>query len=381
MTKNLAVDLTQNLVRCPSITPEDAGAQELLKKELQRLGFKVHDLPFEGNGSYPVQNFFARKGLEGPHFCFAGHTDVVPPGDEKKWRVPAFSGEIVRGKLYGRGAADMKGNICAFIAALEEFFDSYSKVPGSVSLLITGDEEGDHVNGTQRVLTWMEENGHIPDVCLVGEPTNPDELGEQIKIGRRGSLHGKLLVKGISGHVAYPDRADNPLPRLIKMLDLLKDHIYDKGSAYFPPTNLEVTSIDVGNKTANVIPGSGRATFNLRFSDRWSGETLEKKVRSILDSVSTDYELEVNVGSESFLTQPGQFTSLVSQAVEKVTGRKPALTTLGGTSDARFISRYCPVVEFGLINKTIHQIDEFVLVDDLTNLVAVYKEILARYFR
>lgn len=375
------VALTQSLIACPSVTPEDAGAQDVLKNELKKLGFTIHDLPFDGRGSYPVKNFFARKGDGGPHLCFAGHTDVVPPGDEKAWSVPPYAGKIVDGHVIGRGSADMKGNICCFVAALAEFFNGYSEVKGSISLIITGDEEADSINGTARVLEWMADNGHIPDVCIVGEPTNPETLGQELKIGRRGSLTGRLSVKGKQGHVAYPDRADNPLPRLIKMLDALKDHIYDKGSAFFPATNLEITTIDVGNKAANVIPASGSATFNLRFSDRWDADRLSEKIRTILNGVSPDYELDLRVGAESFLTQPGEWTNLVAGAVEKTTGRKPELTTTGGTSDARFVSKYCPVVEFGLINKTIHQVDENVAVDDLIKLTAIYKEILMQYFR
>lgn len=375
------VALTQSLIACPSVTPEDLGAQDILIKELKKLGFTIHDLPFDGRGSYPVKNFFARKGDGGPHLCFAGHTDVVPAGDDSAWSVPPFSGKIVDGHVIGRGAADMKGNICCFMAALADFLNGYSELKGSISLIITGDEEADSINGTARVLEWMAENKHIPDACIVGEPTNPETLGQELKIGRRGSLTGRLTVRGKQGHVAYPDRADNPLPRLIKMLDALKDHIYDKGSAYFPATNLEITTIDVGNKAANVIPASGSATFNLRFSDRWDGERLSAKIRAILDGVSPDYELDLRTGAESFLTQPGEWTNLVAGAVEKITGRKPALTTTGGTSDARFIAKYCSVVEFGLINKTIHQVDEKVAIDDLTRLTAVYKEILMQYFR
>lgn len=375
------VALTQSLIACPSVTPEDAGAQQVLITELKNLGFAIHDLPFDGNGSYPVKNFFARLGTSGPHLCFAGHTDVVPAGDDAAWSVPPFSGKIVDGHVLGRGAADMKGNICCFVAALAEFLNGYSEIKGSISLIITGDEEADSINGTARVLEWMDKNGHTPDVCLVGEPTNPETLGQEIKIGRRGSLTGKLTVRGKQGHVAYPDRADNPLPRLIKMLDSLKDHIYDKGSAYFPATNLEITTIDVGNKAANVIPAAGHATFNLRYSDRWTGPKLSEKIRAILDSVSPDYELTLREGAESFLTQPGEWTNLVAGAVEKQTGNKPALSTSGGTSDARFIASYCPVVEFGLVNKTIHQVDEKVAVDDLVKLTAIYKEILMQYFR
>ena len=378
MTDTLS--LAQALIRCPSITPEDSGALGVLKTALIPLGFEITDLPFEGHGSYPVQNFFARRGRSGPHLCFAGHTDVVPPGDTSAWSVPPFEGAVKDGRLIGRGASDMKGNIAAFVGAVAAYLKSGAADKGSISLLITGDEEKDAVNGTARVLEWMADTGNMPDVCIVGEPSNPEFMGQEIKIGRRGSLTGKLIVRGKQGHVAYPNRADNPIPRLIKYLDLLTTAVFDKGSAFFPPSNLEVTTIDVGNTADNVIPANGAATFNIRFSDRWSGETLEAKIRTLLDSISPAYELRVTRGAESFITQPGEFTHLVSAAVEHCTGHKPALTTGGGTSDARFVAKYGPVVEFGMINSSIHQVDEYCTLADLEKCEMIYHEILKRYF-
>jgi succinyl-diaminopimelate desuccinylase len=374
-----ALDIARNLIRFPSITPVDAGAQDYLKTFLKASGFEIHDLPFEGRDSYRVRNFFARYGKDGPHLCFAGHTDVVPPGDEDAWSVPPFEGTVRDGLLIGRGASDMKGQVAAFAAAVRDYIgNGYRK--GSISLLITGDEEKDSVNGTARVLEWMEENGHIPDVCLVGEPSNPDFMGQEIKIGRRGSLTGYLTVKGKQGHVAYPERADNPLTRLVKYLDALKGTIFDKGSAFFPPTNLEITTIDTGNPASNVIPAEAKAVFNLRFSDRWTVEALETKIRFILDGISPAYELRFSRGAHSFITQPGEWTGLVADSVAAIAGIRPAMTTSGGTSDARFIASYCPVVEFGMVNKSIHQVDEYCKLADLEQCTAIYREILKRYF-
>jgi succinyl-diaminopimelate desuccinylase len=375
-----ALDIAQKLIRFPSITPADAGAQDYLKSLLEPLGFKIYDLPFEGLGSYPVKNFFARRGTESPHICFAGHTDVVPPGDEASWSVPPFAGEVVGDSLIGRGASDMKGNIAAFVAAVQNYLSEIHDHKGSISFLITGDEEKDSINGTERVLEWMKDNKQLPDVCIVGEPSNPDYMGQEIKIGRRGSLTGRMVVKGTQGHVAYPDRANNPLPRMIRYLDALNETIFDKGSAFFPPTNLEVTTIDVGNPSSNVIPAEGRATFNMRFSDRWTIEALEQKVRFILDGIDPNYEIKFTRGAHSFLTSPGEWTGLVAGAVEAVTGHRPAMSTGGGTSDARFVASYCPVVEFGMINKSIHHVDEFCKLEDLEKCVAIYQEILKRYF-
>lgn len=375
------IEIAKKLIQFPSITPEDAGCQDYLQSILKPLGFEIFDLPFEGNGgTYLVKNFFARKGTSSPHICFAGHTDVVPPGDEAAWSVPPFSGTVKDGKLIGRGSSDMKGQIAAFAAAVQDFISDNPDFKGSISFLITGDEEAEAINGTERVLEWMADNNHIPDVCLVGEPSNPSFMGEEIKIGRRGSLSGTLTVHGVQGHVAYPDRADNPLPTLIALTSALQSAIFDKGSAYFQPTNLEVTSIDVGNPSVNVIPARGTTKFNIRYSDRWNRQTLEEKIRQVLDGVNTNYDLKLTKGAECFLTAPGEWTSLVSRVVEKITWHKPAQSTGGGTSDARFVAKYCPVVEFGMTNGTIHKVDEHCTVADLEQCTAIYHEILKSYF-
>ncbi len=376
------ITLTQSLIRCQSVTPDDDGAQDVLKKPLKTMGFDIHDLPFEGNGgSYPVKNFFARLGDTGPHLCYNGHTDVVPVGDPDKWTHDPFGGEIVDGIMYGRGTSDMKAANAAFVIAVQEYLSEYGAPKGSISVAITGDEESEAINGTKRVLEWMEENGHVPDAALVGESSNVKEMGEEIKIGRRGSLHGFLTVHGTQGHVAYPHLADNPLPILAAALDKLSQHIFDKGSAFFPETNLQITTIDVGNTATNVIPSEGKAHFNIRFNDRWDAGKLEQDVRKVLDSVTGNYTLETSCGAESFLTKPGEWTGLVAKSVEKLCGRKPELSTKGGTSDARFFKDYCPVVEFGLTNETIHKVDENLRIDDLTLLVAVYKDILIEFFK
>lgn len=374
------IDLTQQLIRCPSVTPEDVGAQDVLKTELKNLGFEIFDLPFDGNGSYPVKNFFARRGTEAPHVCYAGHTDVVPAGDESLWTHPPFDAVIDGDIMYGRGTSDMKGANCAFVAAVANFLEENKEFKGSISFLITGDEEADAINGTVPVLKWMKDNNHIPDVCLVGESSNASKLGQAIRFGRRGSLSGILTVSGKQGHVANPHLADNPLPRLGKMAAALNDHPFDEGTDDFPPTNLEVTSIDVGNPAFNVIPSHGTLKFNVRFNTEWSLETLEKKIREILDSVSTEYELTTSSNALPFLTDNQEWTHLVRDVVAKNTGRTPELNTGGGTSDARFIAPYCAVVEFGLTLETIHQIDENLKISDLEKLVIIYQDILIQYF-
>ncbi|QQG36474.1 MAG: succinyl-diaminopimelate desuccinylase [Micavibrio aeruginosavorus] len=369
------IALTQKLVRCPSITPDDAGAQTVLRDNLHALGFACHNLPF-GN----IQNLFARIGTRGPHICFCGHTDVVPPGDLTLWRFAPFSAILSEGRIYGRGTADMKANIACFAGAVSQFLEQSSDFRGSISFLITGDEEAEAIDGTVKVLQWMKENEHLADVWLVGEPSNPQSLGDEIKIGRRGSLTGLLTVQGIQGHVAYPDRADNPLPRLIRLLSALDQLTLDQGSPHFQASNLEIVSIDVGNPADNVIPARGAARFNVRFNDQWTAHTLEDRIRSCLNNTGVSYDLTTSSNAESFLTKLGPFTDLVSSAVESITGRKPALSTGGGTSDARFIARYGPVVECGLINSTIHKTDEHVAVDDLYQLTRIYLRILQSYF-
>lgn len=369
------VKLAQDLIRCPSVTPEDAGAQQVMIDALVPLGFTCETLQYEN-----VTNFFACCGEGRPHFCYAGHTDVVPPGDEKSWRYPPFSAEIDDGRLYGRGAADMKGNNAAFVGAVGRFIGTHGVPKGSISFLITGDEEGPAINGTVKVLEWMAAHGHVPDHTLVGEPSNPKTLGEEIKIGRRGSLNGFITVKGKQGHVAYPHLADNPLPRMAHLLGILSCFEFDQGTDHFPPTNLEITTIDTGNEADNVIPEKATARFNIRFNDLWTAESLDQKLRDILDGAGLPYDLQTGSNAESFITAPGDFTALVCDAVEDVTGRKPEMTTSGGTSDARFIQRYCPVVEFGLVNATIHQVDEYAAVEDIEALTDIYLTVLEKYF-
>ena len=376
------VDITQKLISFPSVTPDDRGAQAYLAGVLKDMGFTIYDLPYGGdNGEARIQNFFARLGTGGPHLCYAGHTDVVPVGAEDQWRVPPFSGKIVDDAVYGRGASDMKGSIAAFVAAVQTYLDQNGAPEnGSISLLITGDEEADAINGTVKVLEWMEQNGHIPDVCIVGEPTNPDHVGQEVKIGRRGSVTGTLRVNGKQGHVAYQHLADNPMPRLVGLLDALASHHFDDGTDYFTPTNLEITTIDVGNTASNVIPESGTAMFNIRYNDHWTAQSIAAKIKEILDQTGYDYTLSLKDGAESFMTQPGEWTGLMVDAVTEVTGQKPEMTTNGGTSDARFVAPYCPVVEFGGVNATIHQVNEHAKIKDLEIVRDVFGNVLQRYF-
>lgn len=369
------LDIAKEIIACPSVTPEDAGAQEYLSAYFEKLGFDCHPLEFNG-----VPNLFARLGDKGPHFCYAGHTDVVPPGPENEWTFGPFNPTVKDGILYGRGASDMKGSVAAMAAAAAIYIEKHGAPKGSVSFLITGDEEGPAVDGTVKVLEWMDKNNHLPDVCLVGEPSNPSRLGEEIKIGRRGSFTGALTVRGTQGHVAYPHRADNPLPRLVKLLDALADYKFDEGTEFFPPSNLELVAINVDNKVDNVIPGAGSARFNIRFNDKWTSETLEKKVRDILDAQGVKYTLETTCGAESFITKPGEWSNIVRAAVHEMTGREAQFTTNGGTSDARFIQRYCPVVEFGLTNESVHRVDEFLRVEELDLLTDIYVRILEKFF-
>jgi succinyl-diaminopimelate desuccinylase len=374
------VALTQALIRCPSVTPADHGALAVVEDALARLGFACHRLTFGDDGGAPVGNLYARLGEGAPHLAFAGHTDVVPPGDPAAWRVDPFAGLVQDGMLYGRGAVDMKGAIGAFLAATARFLAEH-RPAGSISWLITGDEEGPAVNGTRKLLAWLNEQGTRLDACVVGEPTNPSRLGEMIKIGRRGSLTGWLSVPGTQGHAAYPERADNPIPRLLAMLRALSAEPLDAGSAYFQPSELVITSVDVGNPVSNVIPGAARATFNVRFNDRHSASSLEARLRRQLDGVGGRYELRTEVSGEAFVTQPGPFSELLESLIERELGLTPELSTSGGTSDARFIKDVCPVVEFGLVGATIHQVDERVAVADLEALTRVYRALLVSYVR
>ena len=373
------VDIAGRLIRCRSVTPSEGGALDLLQSLLEPLGFECHRLPFSEPGTPDIDNLYARLGEAGPHFCFAGHTDVVPPGDPDDWSRDPFSGTVEDHRLWGRGAADMKGAIAAFVVAVDRVRGDMAG-DGSVSLLITGDEEGPAVNGTTKVLDWMAANGEVPDVCLVGEPTNPNTFGEMMKIGRRGSFTGFLEVHGTQGHVAYPHLAENPVHGLIRLLEPFTGGALDDGTAHFPPSTLSVTTIDVGNAATNVIPATARAVFNVRFNDGHSSESLERMFRNSFDQKGVRYALRTECSGESFVTEPGRLSDLLSAAVEEVTGRRPELSTTGGTSDARFIRRLCPVVEFGLVGQTMHKVDENVAVADIEGLTAVYTTLLRRFF-
>ena len=382
------VTLAQALIRCPSVTPADAGALGVLQAALENLGFRCRRLPRQAPGTAAVDNLYARLGTGGPHLCFAGHTDVVKAGDVSAWSAAPFAGEVrddaaAEGRwLIGRGAVDMKGAIAAFVAAVSRLLVARGRPNGSISLLITGDEEGSAINGTQAVLPWLLENGERPDFCVVGEPTCVHHLGDTIKIGRRGSLNCDLTVFGTQGHVAYPHLADNPLPRLIRMLDSLIDCLLDEGTAHFPPSSLVLTSIDVGNEATNVSPAEARARFNIRFNTLYTADGLERWLRHRFDAAGGGgrYALTLNLSGDAFLTPPGALSDRLSRAIKKVTGRQPELNTGGGTSDARFIKDLCPVVEFGLVGQTMHKVDERVPVNDLGLLADIYAELLHETF-
>jgi len=380
------VKFAARLIACPSITPLEAGALDLLQNTLEPLGFVCTRLPFGDENSAPVDNLYARLGTEGPHFCFAGHSDVVPIGDIENWQYEPFSATIANGILYGRGAVDMKGAIAAFIGAVCDYLSQNGKPAGSISLLITGDEEGDAINGTAKVLKWLEAEGQSIDDCLVGEPTNPQTLGEMIKIGRRGSVNGVVTVRGTQGHVAYPQLADNPIPHLLRLMHALATTPIDEGTEHFQPSHLEVTSFDVGNATSNVIPELAQARFNIRYNDKWTRDTITDWIEATLAKAQIKANRQANMvldlthTGDVFLTETGAFTTLMSEAVEKVTSRVPQLSTSGGTSDARFIKNYARVAEFGLTSQTMHKINEHVAVADIKQLAEIYLEILKSYF-
>lgn len=372
-----AVELTQRLIRCPSVTPHEGGALDCLERELTALGFVCQRLPF-GMGDERIDNLFARRGTDGPHICFAGHTDVVPVGDRDAWTHDPFGAVIEDGRLYGRGAADMKSGIAAFIAAIARLPADLAN--GSISLLITGDEEGDAINGTVKMVEWAAANGHQPDMCIVGEPTNPTALGDVIKNGRRGSLSGHLVVEGRQGHVAYPHLADNPLTRLLAMLAPVNGCELDAGTSHFGPSVAHVTTIDVGNPATNVIPARAEARFNIRFNTEHSAAGLIGWLEEHFARVGGDWKVSWKSNADPFITAPGPLTELLSDASEAVTGRRPELSTTGGTSDARFITKLCPVAEFGLVGQTMHQVDENVLTADIDGLSAIYEDCLRRFF-
>ena len=376
------LEIARELIRCPSVTPEDAGTLAVLEKWLTPLGFTCERMRFSDDGTPDIDNLYARFGTGAPHFCFAGHTDVVPVGDEAAWTADPFGAEVRQGRLYGRGAADMKSAVASFTAAAERLVREGFK--GSISLLITGDEEGPGVNGTAKMLERLAGRGETIDHCLVGEPTCVDKLGDMVKVGRRGSINGWLTVYGTQGHVAYPHLADNPLPRLLEMLRRLDAQVLDEGTDHFQPSNLEITTVDVGNKATNVIPGVARAVVNIRFNDRHTGAGLDLWMRRVLDAVTQEmggrYEFTTKISGEAFMTEPGDFSALVAAAIEKVTGIAPELSTTGGTSDARFIRAYAPVIEFGLPNATMHKADENAGVTDIARLADIYEAILRGYF-
>jgi succinyl-diaminopimelate desuccinylase len=373
------VALLQELIRCKSVTPEEGGALDYLEKLLTAHGFTCHRLKFSDRDTPDVDNLYARWGTAAKHLCFAGHTDVVPAGDAGAWSCDPFGGEIRDGFIYGRGACDMKGAIASFIAAALDFLKG-QKPAGSLSLLLTGDEEGPSINGTRKVLEWLAARGEKIDFCIVGEPTSRETLGDMVKIGRRGTLTGYVTVNGVQGHVAYPHLADNPIPKLLALLKSVDELELDTGAAHFQPSNLEIVNIDIGNSADNVIPAAARATFNVRFNDQYSGASLEKKLRATLDSCGIPYQLKVRIGGESFYTPPGKYSELLQSAIKKATGLTAELSTTGGTSDARFIKQYCPVIEFGIVGKTAHKIDECVAVKDVTALTAIYGEVLKTYY-
>ncbi|MBL4646132.1 MAG: succinyl-diaminopimelate desuccinylase [Rhizobiales bacterium] len=393
MSNSHACQILQDLIRCPSVTPQEGGALSYLQNLLESAGFSVERPVFEDADTPDVENLFASIGSGAPHFVFAGHTDVVPPGDEQAWSHGPFAGDIEDGMMYGRGTVDMKGGIACFAAAALTFLQDTPQFTGTISFLITGDEEGPAINGTVKLLHWCKERGIAFDHCIVGEPTNPNALGDAIKIGRRGSLSGVLTVNGVQGHVAYPHLSDNPIRGITGMLEALMVPALDAGNERFQPTNLEWTSVDVGNATTNITPASAYARFNVRFNDQWTPASLEAELRQRLDQAvnankyrpgdkaAISYDLEIKRdASESFLTHSETLISALSNSIAQITGRTPELSTGGGTSDARFIKNYCPVVEFGLVGKTMHQVDEQVSVADLDQLAKIYHAFLRKYF-
>jgi succinyl-diaminopimelate desuccinylase len=380
-----ALSIARDLLRCPSVTPADAGALGVLENILKAAGFEVHRVTFGEPGTADIDNLYARIGNSAPHLSFAGHTDVVPPGDESAWTHGAFAGEVKDGFLYGRGAVDMKGGIACSVAAVLDYLAAHGGKPkGSISFLITGDEEDVALNGTIKLLQWAAARGEKLDHCVLGEPSNVEELGDCIKVGRRGSQSGTLYVDGVQGHVAYPHRASNPVPDISALIMALSSEPLDHGSAQFQASNLEFTSIDVGNSATNVIPGQARAKFNIRFNDLHTQASLRALVEQRL-AAATGNRIRARIvwepsNANVFVTKPGAFTDLAVAAIEEVTGRRPELSTSGGTSDARFIASHCPVIEFGLVGQTMHQIDERTPVADLENLTKIYRGILERYF-
>ena len=385
MQKINELKLAKELIKFPSITPVDAGIMKFLEKNLRNLGFKTKVLEFKEKGFHPVKNLYARLGSKGPNFMFAGHVDIVPPGNIKDWTINPFRPSIKNGHLIGRGANDMKSSIAAFVSAVSTFLSKNKKFNGSISLLITGDEEGDAVNGTKKVVEYLKKRKERINFCLVGEPTNPNKLGEMIKIGRRGSITGKIKIIGEQCHVAYQHRGNNPSTTLVQILKEIKDIKFDKGNKHFQPTNLEVTKINIKNDADNVIPGSAEATFNIRFNNRHSSNSIKRRLNKIFKKITkknkSKFKIDYRVSGEAFLTKPNKTTFMIQNIIKKITKLKPKLSTTGGTSDLRFIRKISPGLEFGLVGKTMHKVDEAVSLKDLKNLTKIYFNILQNYFR
>jgi len=384
MQKINELQLAKELMKFPSITPRDAGVMRFLEKKLNKMGFRTKILNFKEKNFQPVKNLYARIGSKGPNFCFAGHLDVVPPGNIKDWTVNPFRPSIKKGHLVGRGANDMKGSVAAFVSAVSIFLNNNKSFNGSISLLITGDEEGDAVNGTKKVVDYLKKKKEKINFCLVGEPTNPNKLGEMIKIGRRGSLTGKIEIIGMQGHVAYPHRANNPSTIIVKILNELKNIKFDEGTKNFQPTNLEITKINIDNNADNVIPRVANATFNIRFNNKHSSSSIKKKINKILIKINkknkSKFKIDYRVSGEAFLTKQNATTNMIRNVVKKITKIRPKLSTTGGTSDARFLKNISPCLEFGLVGKTMHKIDEAVSLNDLKKLTKIYANILDKYF-
>jgi succinyl-diaminopimelate desuccinylase len=385
MTSINELQLAKELIKFPTVTPIDAGIMKFLEKKLKTLGFKTKILEFKEKNSKPVKNLYARLGNQGPNFCYAGHLDVVPPGNLKDWTVNPFKPSIKKGYLIGRGANDMKSSIAAFVSAVSNFVRHKRKFNGSISFLITGDEEGVAINGTKKVVDYLRKKKEKIDFCLVGEPTNPNKLGEMVKIGRRGSMTGRLTIIGVQGHVAYPQRANNPSTALVKILKELKEIKFDNGTKDFQPTNLEITKINIDNFADNVIPGLANAKFNIRFNNKHTSSSIKKKIDRIIKKISnknkSKYKIDYSVSGEAFLTKPNKTTFMIRDIIKKITKIKPQLSTTGGTSDARFIRKIAPCLEFGLVGKTMHKVDEAVSLSDLKKLTLIYSNILQNYFK
>ena len=385
MQKINELQLAKELISFPTVTPVDAGVMKFLEKKLKKLGFKTKILEFKEKGFKPVKNLYARLGTKGPNFCYAGHLDVVPPGNIKDWTVNPFKPVVKKNYLIGRGANDMKSSIACFVSAVDKFLKEKPKFKGSISFLITGDEEGYAINGTKKVVEYLKKKKEKINFCIVGEPTNPNKLGEMIKIGRRGSLTGKIEVSGVQGHVAYPHLLNNPINTLISICKKLKEKKLDKGNKDFQPTNLEFTSIDVNNKAHNVIPAKAKAKFNIRYNNFHTANSLKKKINKIVRNLckknKCTFKIEYLANGDSFLTKPEKTIYMAKRIIKKITKQNPKFSTTGGTSDARFIKKIAPCLEFGLVNKTMHKVDECVSISDLKKLTNIYKNILVEYFK